>query len=460
MEANFCPGCQALLQRVAELEAKVELLTRLLEEQRRAGKRQAAPFRKGPPKPDPKRPGRKAGSDHGSHGHRAPPPPEQIDEILEAPLPEACPDCGGTVTETGIATQFQTEIPRQPLRRQFHIHVGCCDRCRRRLQGRHPLQTSDAIGAAASQLGPDTQAAVVELNKTMGLPHGKIVQILAALFGIDLSRGASAQIVLRAGQRLEPAYQEVIREIQDADQLWLDETGWRLGGQPAWLHVWVSERATCYQVDRRRSASVLEAVIGRDWEGTLIHDGFASYDRFTAAIHQQCLFHVLHRARSLLETATRGAVHFPRQVIGLFTDAIHLRNEHLAGRGDPSVWEDARDSFEERLSTLLDGRRMVPAYTRLSTHLLNHFASWFSFLSDEAVPPTNAVGEQAVRPAVVNRKVWGGNRTPAGAQAQGVLTSVLRTCKQQALHTVDFISQTLRAFGNRLLPPPVLLPTR
>jgi transposase len=147
-------------------------------------------------------------------------------------------------------------------------------------------------------------------------------------------------------------------------------------------------------------------------------------------------------------------------VIGLFTDAIHLRNEHLAGRGDPSVWEDARDSFEERLSTLLDGRRMVPAYTRLSTHLLNHFASWFSFLSDEAVPPTNAVGEQAVRPAVVNRKVWGGNRTPAGAQAQGVLTSVLRTCKQQALHTVDFISQTLRAFGNRLLPPPVLLPTR
>jgi len=460
MEATACPGCQALLQRVAELEAQVERLTRLLEEQRRSGKRQAAPFRKGPPKPDPKRPGRKAGEQHGSHGHRPPPPPEQIDEVLEAALPDACPHCGGTVTETTTATQFQTEIPRQPIRRQFNIHVGCCDRCRRRIQGRHPLQTSDATGAAASQLGPDAQAAVVELNKDMGLPHGKVVGTFAKLFGIDLSRGASVQIVLRAGERLAPAYQDIVQEIQDTDQLWLDETGWRLGGQPAWLHVWVSERATCYQVDRRRSADVLEAVIGRDWEGTLIHDGFASYDRFTAAIHQQCLFHVLRRARDMLEGATRGAVRFPRQVIGLFTEAIHLRNEHLAGRLDPLAWDGARDAFEDRLLALLRRPRLVPGAAALSAHLFNHFASWFSFLSDVAVPPTNALGEQAVRPAVVNRKVWGGNRTAAGAQAQGVLTSVLQTCQRQALSAVDFVSQTLRAFGNRLLPRPILLSTR
>jgi transposase len=454
MEANSCPGCQALLQRVADLEAQVERLTRLLEEQRRAGKRQAAPFRKGPPKPDPKRPGRKPGAQHGTHAHRPPPPPERIDEVLEATLPGACPHCGGTVTETTTATQYQTEIPRQPIRREFNIHVGCCDQCHRRIQGRHPLQTSDATGAAASQLGPDAQAAVVELNKDMGLPHGKIVGTFDKLFGIDLSRGASVQIVLRAGQRLAPAYREIVQETQDTDQLWLDETGWRVGGRPAWLHVWVSERATCYQVDRCRSADVLEAVIGRDWEGTLIHDGFASYDRFTAAIHQQCLFHVLRRARDLLEGATRGAVHFPRRVIGLFTEAIHLRNEHVAGRVDPPVWEGARDAFEDRLLALLRRPRGVPAAAVLSAHLLNHFASWFSFLSDAAVPPTNALGEQAVRPAVVNRKVWGGNRTAAGAQAQGVLTSVLQTCQRQALSALDFVSQTLRAFGNRLLPRP------
>ena len=81
-------------------------------------------------------------------------------------------------------------------------------------------------------------------------------------------------------------------------------------------------------------------------------------------------------------------------------------------------------------------------------------------LTDARVPSSNWEAEQAIRPAVVNRKVWGGNRTEAGAQAQGILTSVLQTCKQQAKQAVDFVSQTLRAFGNRLLPRPILLASR
>ena len=58
-----CPGCRRLEAEVAKLREQVERLTRLLDEVRRAGKRQAAPFSKGPPKGEPKRPGRKAGED-------------------------------------------------------------------------------------------------------------------------------------------------------------------------------------------------------------------------------------------------------------------------------------------------------------------------------------------------------------------------------------------------------------
>ena len=95
MDQPACPGCQALQRRVAELEAQVERLTRLLEQQQRAGKRQAAPFAKGSPKPNPKKPGRKPGKDYGTKAHR--PPPERIDEVHEAHLPDTCPDCGGSV---------------------------------------------------------------------------------------------------------------------------------------------------------------------------------------------------------------------------------------------------------------------------------------------------------------------------------------------------------------------------
>ena len=459
MDEPECPGCRALSKRVAELEALVAELTRKLEEVARAGKRQAAPFRKGPPKPQPKPPGRKSGEQHGQHGHRSPPPPDQINEIHQAHLPEACPHCQGEVVETEVAQQFQTEIPRQPIHRQFDVHIGQCRQCGRRVQGRHPLQTSNALGAAASQVGPDAQAAVVELNKQAGLSHGKVAGVMETLFGIDLTRGASAQIILRAAQRLEPAYEEIRTATANANRLSVDETGWRIGGQSAWLHVWVSGQATCYQIDRARSADALEELIGIDYDGTLNHDGYSTYGRFREAAHQQCCPHLLRRAREMLETARGGAVHFPRQVIEIFTGAIHLRNEYLAGRVPPVDWESARDDVEERLLPLLhDGR--VGANQTLSNHIANHFEEWFLFLTDPSVPASNFEAEQAIRPAVVNRKVWGGNRTEAGAKAQGILSSIWQTCKQQAKAAVDFVSQTLRAFGNPSISTPLLLEIR
>jgi transposase len=231
--------------------------------------------------------------------------------------------------------------------------------------------------------------------------------------------------------------------------------GW--GGHPAWLHAWVGGRATCYAIDPSRSAAALEQVLGRDWGGVLVHDGWASYDRFEEAIHQRCVAHVLRRARELLAAAARGAVRFPRQVIALFTEAIHLKNQcHAGAVASETVWA-ARDAFDERLLDLAARRRRVPAYQTLAGHLWRYAESWFSFLTEPSIPATNWPAEQAIRPAVVNRKVWGGNRTAAGAVAQGVLMSVIETCHRQTRSALDFISETLRAFGNRHLPRPVLL---
>jgi transposase len=449
-----------LLKRIAELEAQIAVLSKRLEEALRAGKRQAAPFRKGPPKPNPQTPGRKAGDEHGLHGHRPPPPPDQINECHDATLPDACPHCRGALVETDVVEQFQTEIPRRPIVRQFHVHIGHCQQCGRRVQGRHPLQTSDALGAAASQIGPDAQAAATVLHTRMGLSHGKVAAVFQALFGIDLTRGASAQINLRAATRLEPDYQLILNEIRTSEQIAADETGWRVGGKAAWLHGWVGDRVTAYGIDPQRSAALLERVIGLDWEGILSHDGYATYERFTEAIHQQCVAHVLRRASELLEQATGSAVRFPRQVIALFTTAVHERNRYLRGELPLAELQDQREEFDERLWELLDREHRVPEQARLAKHLRNHAEQWFPFVTDPEIEATNWQAEQAMRPAVVNRKVWGGNRTQAGAAAQGVLMSVLETCRRQTRSAIDYVSQTLRSAGNLLLPRPQLLPPR
>lgn len=451
---------EALRRQLDALQAKLDEALRLLEEARRAPKRQAAPFRKGPPKPDPKPPGRKSGEAHGKHGHRPPPAPDQVRQAFDAPLPAACPRCGAAVEEHAVAVRHQTEIPRRPIVRQFNVHLGSCSRCGKPVQGRHPPQTSDALGAACSQLGPDAQAAVVQLSKEAGLSHGKVSACLAALFGITLTRGACAQIALRAARRLRGCYEQVRQSIAGSERINADETGWRVGGRPAWLHVWVGEQATCCATDPHRGAGALEQVIGLDYDGVLGHDGLATYDRFKAAAHQQCLAHLLRRLRGLLAVATRGAARLPRALIALFTAAIHRRNEHLAGRLTALELERSRDAGEEELLRLVRARRWVPAYETLCDHLHRHFSQWLTFLSAPEVEATNWPAEQAIRPAVVNRKVWGGNRTRAGAEAQAVLTSVWQTARRQGLVALDFVSQALCAFGNRLLPQPCLLAPR
>jgi transposase len=447
MDELQCPSCQ-------RLEAEVARLSRLVEELRRSGKRQAAPFSKGKPKRKPKKPGRKPGDAYGTKAHRQPPPAEQINEVHEAPLPNACPDCGGPLDGIDVQQQFQTDIPRRPIQRQFNVHIGECRRCHKRVQGRHPLQTSDALGAAASQLGPDAQAAIVDLNKNAGLAHGKVAQTFRNLFGISLTRGGSAHTVLRAARRCEPVYQAIRQSVRHSGWVVPDETGWRVGGLLAWLHAFVGEHATAYEVDPTRSHEPAERLLGLDYSGTLVHDGLAPYDRFERARHQQCNQHILRRCRELLETATGAAVRFPRRIAALLRQGLALRDRHSAGQVSDHGLSVARGRLQRALEAAIFPPKTNPANERLAQHLWKHIDDLFLFLQRPGLDATNWRAELAMRFAVILRKVWGGNRTWSGAKAQAVLMSVWRTCWQQGHNALEFLSQRLRGQAVALALPP------
>src|SRR2546422_6333259 len=93
------------------LQAEIERLRKQLEEALRSLKRQAAPFSKGKPKSDPKRPGRKGGTDYGNRAFRA--IPDRVDEEIAVPLPKKCPDCGGQGIHGSTQAQVQEAIMRQ-----------------------------------------------------------------------------------------------------------------------------------------------------------------------------------------------------------------------------------------------------------------------------------------------------------------------------------------------------------
>jgi transposase len=134
----------------AQLRGENARLREALEEARRAGKRQAAPFSRGKKKAEPATPGRKAGSAYGSQARRA--VAKHIDKKVTVDCPLLCPHCGGGVRLEGKSSQYLTDIPPvEPTSTEFEIHYGCCIRCHRRVQGQDASHTSDASGVSTGQ---------------------------------------------------------------------------------------------------------------------------------------------------------------------------------------------------------------------------------------------------------------------------------------------------------------------
>ena len=118
------------------------------------------------------------------------------------------------------------------------------------------------------------------LNKQLGLSHGKSVKLLGMLFeGLSIARATSARSVARTATRCQAAYQQIRQAVRGASEVAPDETGWRVEGRSAWLHAFVSQRATCYVIDPTRSHQPAERLLGIDWSGTLVHDGLTATEQ-------------------------------------------------------------------------------------------------------------------------------------------------------------------------------------
>jgi transposase len=425
------------------LHEDIEQLKKELDVARRAGKRQAAPFSKGDPKTKPRRPGRKRGKNHGRHGHRK--PPMHVDEVVDAPLPTSCPHCQGAVDEIDVQAQYQTELPPvRPHVTRFDIHVGQCAACGKRVQGRHPQQISDALGAAASQLGPRAQALASELHVRYGLSFGKVQDLFSHSFDVSVTRGGLSLATARVARVVEPTYQAFHVWIRKAPIVSPDETGWRVGGLGQWLWAFATPELTVYAIQDGRGFKQAAKVLGKDYAGTLARDGWAPYRQFTEARHQTCLAHLLRRCHENLKTALRGTARVPRAVRDILKGALALRARAQADDVSAHGLRSLVGKLRARMDRLLSWRPGDEENRKLLGHLKTEQEALFTFLDDIQVPATNYWSEQAIRPAVVNRKVFGGNRTWAGAHTQEVLSSFFQTSRQRGHDPTNLLVECLR----------------
>ena len=278
-----------LQDRNARLTTTIKELRKQLAAAQRAGKRQATPFSKGERTDRPRRPGRKPGM--GNFSYRKPP---AVDELTEPTIDvsvtaDSCPGCGGILEHDGESLAYVTDIPEMPRPevRGYRVQIpyrgtgqACrCRGCGRRVRGQHPEVGPDQYGSSAHRMGRRVMAAAHMLHYGVGIPVRRVPTVLRALTGVELSQSAITQDALRRAQgAVGDGYRGLRESVRESAVVHTDDTGWRVGGEGAFLMAFETDDATVYQVRSRHRNEEVREVVPADYAGVMVTDRARSYD--------------------------------------------------------------------------------------------------------------------------------------------------------------------------------------
>ncbi|MEY2336529.1 IS66 family transposase [Acidithiobacillus ferrianus] len=373
------------------------------------------------------------------------------DQVIIHPLPATCDACGNPLSEAHVSEARQVfDNPPQQVQviehRVMEAHCTC---------GKvHRSGFPEGV-TATTQYGPRVQAAVVYLTQHHMLPILRTARILRDTYGVALSPGAVVRMIRTAADNLAPAVAGIADAVQNARVAHFDETGMRVAGKLHWLHTAATPNLTWVGMHTRRGQEAFDAFgILPGFQGTAIHDGWAPYRKYDCR-HGLCNAHHL---RELTLIHEQYGQRWAKNMIDLLLAANRevtigpLTGDRMAqiNAGYTAILTkgDAIHPVKKRKDGTAHRRQSYP--TNLLRRLREHTGDVLRFLSDQEVPFTNNLTEQAVRMPKVKQKISGRFRTFDGAAAFCTIRSYLETLRKQG---VDLMHALVQSFQGKTLQP-------
>jgi transposase len=433
---------EELLALVVELPRQITEVRAEIDQLKGGGKRQAAPFSKDTRVAKPKPPGRQPGA--GPFRCREAPPPEAITALpVDGKVTlEACPACGGPLEEERVDLAYRTEIPERPRPQvtRYRVWVCRCTVCGHQVRGQHPDVAPDQAGATAHRVGPRVMAAAHAWHDGIGIPVRKVPPILRLLTGGQLTQGTLTQDALRrAAGVVGIVYAQWRAASPEAPVVPTDDTGWRVGGEPAFLMAFETEAATVYQVRPRHRHEEVQEVIPADDVGVMVTDRGRRDEAqaFDKVRQHKCLAPIQRSRRDVLATKSGRARDGGEGLKALRQEAVQLWHAYRAGTV-PDFPTEAKALQEELTYQRRHRRLRDPDHQRLLNELGGHHDRGHlrRFLAAPRIEPTNHRAERALRPAVIARKVSQCSKNSRGTHAFEAFTSVVRTLTKQGIDSL------------------------
>jgi len=366
---------------------------------------------------------------------------------------DICPDCGHALSGGWDYSSRETLVfPREMVRVVRHVSVARrCGVCGKTVIGRpdpalHGLVGKHRVDARGMSL-------LTYWHTVCRMPLRIIQQLLHRLYACDLSLGELRYVLDAVATRGQADYAHLREEIRGSPVVHQDETGWREAGKNGYVWASVTDAVRYFERHGTRSGSVPKEILGEDFCGVVVCDGYKGYDPLACQL-QRCWVHLLRHGHEIT-TRHPDAADAHAWVAGV--RAIYDAAKALvATPGYAALPESEREAHRLACQQQLLAQAapalasVIKEQARLAKYLTGYINELFVFVHYPEVPSENNPAERAIRPLVITRKVCGGTRSENGSKTKMVLMSLLHTAQLRGLDPITAIGQML--LGAPLFP--------
>jgi transposase len=434
-----------LTERVAELEA------RLSKDSHNSSKPPSsdglAKKSASPNVPSGKKPGGQAG-----HKGKTLERSAHVDSVINHPLPQHCP-CGAALSGADAVLLERRQVIDIPVAR-YHVTDHCVWQARCTCGQVHQSTFPDTVTATV-QHGSNLRALAVHLTHGQLLPLARSAELIAELYGLNISPGTVHAWANQAARLLLPQVAGIAQSLIELPVVCADESGLRVASRLHWLHTVASDKLTWYGVHAQRGMPAFtHHALLPNLIGTAVHDCWGPYWKLDNCTHALCNAHLLRELTFQRETTRQ---HWPGRMIDLLLKARdYCAAARQKGETALSAWR-IRRIFRDYAAILYQAQARNPRAERqdkrrgrvkqsvafnLIKRLHEHADEVLRFVTDLRVPFTNNLAERAIRMPKVKQKISGCFRTLEGAQTFCVIRSYLDTMRKQGHNMFEVLRQT------------------
>ena len=397
-----------------------------------------------------RRSGRKPGGQAGHAGHhlerREVPDDEQVHPL------ERCEECGTDLSGQPLVESQSRQVldlPELPrlLCVQHWIQTRLCPCCGKLRSSQFPAEASAPVC-----YGPRIKALGIYLVSYQHLPCERAAELLSDWLGAPVSVGSLQAWVAAGAAGLEGFLEEIRARLECAEVAHFDETGGRIDGRLRYIHAASTDQLTLYTThDKRGVEAMSDAGVLPGFTGVAVHDGYAPYRTFTAALHALCNAHHLRElvaaeeqgelwaiAMSCLLVDTKELVEQARAAGLTQLSEQQLKQLHSSYREVIKMGYETNPGLEPHST----GRR--PKRTKAQNLLLRldqREQETLRFARDFRVPFDNNLCERDLRMVKLQQKISGCWRTGEGAKRFLAIRSYLQTAKKHGIRPAEVLTK-------------------